>query len=227
MNIDSLVVKSPMDGFIIARENRDASGGIMFSGMTLPEYKAGDNVYPGRPIADVFDISSMEIRGKINEQQRVNVAAGQSATLQSDALPGVPLTARVTAVSGAAQNDFFFGSTGPLRTFDVMLKIDQADPRLRPGTSVRIELSGTKVENVLHVPRQAIFEKAGKAVVFVRMGDRFEPKIVQPTHRTEGRVALAAADGLTEGLEIAMIDPEKAPAAGAKKSSGSPAGVGK
>ena len=45
-NIDSLVVKAPMDGFVAIRENQDAAGGIFFSGMVLPEFRAGDNVYP-------------------------------------------------------------------------------------------------------------------------------------------------------------------------------------
>ncbi len=86
-NIESLTVKAPIDGFVVARENRDANSGIFYSGMTLPEYRAGDNVFPGRPVADVFDISQMEIRAKVNEQQRNNVAAGQKATVESAALP--------------------------------------------------------------------------------------------------------------------------------------------
>src|SRR5262249_12448154 len=123
-NIDSLVVKAPMDGFVVARDNRDASGGFFYSGMSLPEYRAGDSVFPGRPIADVFDLSQMEIRAKVNEQQRNNVAAGQAAVAESAALPEARLTAKVTTVSGLAQSDFW-GQSGPLRDFDVTLRLDQ------------------------------------------------------------------------------------------------------
>ena len=205
-NIESLTVKAPIDGFVVARENRDANSGIFYSGMTLPEYRAGDNVFPGRPVADVFDISQMEIRAKVNEQQRNNVAAGQKAAVESAALPEVKLTARVSAVAGLAQSDWW-GPSGPLRDFDVTLKIDQADPRLRPGISVQLLLAGTRVDNVLHVPRQAIFEKSGKPVVYVRVGDRFEARAVKPTHRTESRVAV---EGLAEGTEVALVNPEAA-----------------
>ncbi len=214
-NIDSLVVKSPMDGFVVARDNRDANGGFFYSGMVLPEYRAGDNVFPGRPVADVFDLSQMDIRGKVNEQQRVNVAAGQAATVEAASLPGVRLTAKVTAVSGAAQSDFFGSSSGPLRDFDVTLRLDRPDARLRPGVSVRLVLAGKRVDNVLHVPRQAIFEKNGKPVVYARAGDRFEPREVKPTQRTETRVAI---EGLAEGTEVALVNPEVRSKAAAKAS---------
>ncbi len=69
-NIESLVIKAPIDGHVVVRENRDAAGGFFFRGMTLPEYRAGDNTFAGRPVADVFDLSAMEMRVKVGEQDR-------------------------------------------------------------------------------------------------------------------------------------------------------------
>jgi multidrug resistance efflux pump len=205
-NIDSLVVKAPMDGFVVVRDNRDASGGMFYSGMTLPEYRAGDNVYAGRPVLDVYDISQMEVRSRVNEQERNNIAAGQPASVQSDALPGVVLSAKVTAVAGMTGGyDDFFSSGGPLREFDVTLALDQATSGLRPGTTVHLVMAGKHVDNVLHVPRQAIFEKAGKPTVYLRVGDHFEVRQVKPLHRTETRVAI---DGLDEGAEVALVNPD-------------------
>jgi hypothetical protein len=57
------------------------------------------------------------------------------------------------------------------------------------------------------VPRQAVFEKNGKNHVFVRLGDRFEQREVKVVQRTESRIAV---DGLSEGLEIALVDPHAA-----------------
>lgn len=220
-NIDSLVVKAPIDGYIVVRDNRDASGGIFFSGMTLPQYRAGDNVFAGRPVLDVFDISTMEIRGKVNEQERNNVAAGQAATVESDSLPGESLTAKVKAVSGMVQSGGFFSdSGGPLREFDVTLALDKSADRLRPGTTVRLLIAGTKVNDVLHVPRQAVFEKNGKPVVYLRVGNRFEVHPVTLKYRTETRIAL---EGLDAGAEVALIDPDKAPASTSAGKSGAPA----
>ena len=216
-NINSLVVKAPIDGFMVARLNSDASGGFYYSGMSPPEYRAGDNVFPGRPLADVFDVSQMEIRAKINEQQRNNVAVGQSASVESAALPEAKLAAKVSTVSGLAQSDWW-GSSGPLHDFDLTLQLDRVDPRLRPGTTVRLAIAGLRVEHVLHVPRQALFEKGGKPVVYVRTGDTFQARVVTPTHRTESRVAI---EGVPEGAEIALVNPEAT--SSGKKTASNPA----
>jgi multidrug efflux pump subunit AcrA (membrane-fusion protein) len=221
--LNNLVVTSPMDGFVVVRQNQDANNGFFYSGMTLPEYRAGDVVFSGRPIADVFDISNMEIKAKVNEQQRNNIAAGQTATVQADELPGVALSAKIMTVSGLAQSDFWSAS-GPLRDFDVTLQLDRVDARLRPGTSVDLVMAGTRLENLLNVPRQAIFEKAGKPVVYVRHGDQFEATPVKPTNRTENRVAI---EGLAEGTEIALINPDSAAKSATKPAAAATAGVGK
>ena len=47
--IDSLVLEASVDGVVSVKENRDASGGMFFFGMVLPEYREGDSVWPGRP----------------------------------------------------------------------------------------------------------------------------------------------------------------------------------
>src|SRR5581483_3452613 len=164
----------------------------------------------------------MEIRAKINEQQRNNVSAGQPATVESAVLPDAKLAAKVATVSGLAQSDWF-GSSGPLHDFDVVLRLDRGDPRLRPGTTVRLAIAGSRVDHVLHVPRQAIFEKNGKPVVYVRNGDRFEARVVTPTHRTESRVAI---DGVAEGAEVALVNPETA-TTGKKAAAPAPGGAAK
>jgi HlyD family secretion protein len=203
-NIDTLVLKSPIDGLVVIRPNNDASGGFFFSGMTLPAYRAGDNTFAGRALADVFDLSGMELRVKVGEQDRANVAVGQEATVQSDALAGVVSTAKVSAVAGGLSSSDFFDMAGPVRQFDVTLKLDSVDPRLRPGTTVHVLLKGKRVDNVLQVPLQAVRIKNGKPAVFVKRASGFESQEVKVVYRTETRVGL---EGLTEGTVVALVDP--------------------
>jgi len=203
-NIESLEVTAPIDGVVSVRENTDASGGVIFSGMTLPTYRVGDTANPGRPVMDLLDISGMEIRATVNEQERANVAAGQAVTVESDVVPHSSLTARITAVSGLGRA---VRQAGPLRLFDVTLVLDSADPRLRPGTSVKVVVQGEQVDGVLLAPRQAVFEQDGKPVVYARTGGGFEPREVKVVHRTESRVAI---EGVEEGTEVALISPDTA-----------------
>jgi multidrug resistance efflux pump len=216
-NTETLVIKAPMDGVIAVRENRDAAGGIFFSGMSLPAYRVGDTVNPGRPVLDIFDVSRMEIRASVNEQERANLEPKQTVRVHSDVGTGPPLTAAVKAVSGLGKTDW----AGPLRVFEVTLEIDRADPRLRPGTSVKVVVPGQRVDNVLILPRQAVFEKDGKPVIYERSGAGFEPRPIKVLHRTESRVAV---DGIAEGAEVALINPEATTTG--KPSTAAPAGPG-
>jgi multidrug resistance efflux pump len=219
--IDSLVVRTPIDGLVIARENRDVTN-MFYSGMTLPLYRAGDLVMSGRLVLEVHASAAMEVRIKVNEQERANATDGQAASVVADALPGRPYTARVSSLAGsAARGNFFDNTSGPLRMFDVTLRLDQPDPRLRPGTSVRVVLSGAEVRDALTLPRQAIFQKNGKPVVYARTGTGFTPREVKVTHRTESRVAV---EGVTEGTEVALVNPESSTTGSASPAGAVPAG---
>ena len=46
---------------------------------------------------------------------------------------------------------------------------------------------------MMHVPRQAVFDKNGKNHVFVKTGDRFEQREVKVEQRTESRLAIRSA----------------------------------
>ena len=214
--IDSLVVRTPIDGLVIARENRDGTN-MFYSGMTLPLYRTGDLVMSGRLVLEVHASDAMEVRIKVNEQDRANVTEGQTVSVVADALPGRPYPGRVSSLAGtAARGNFFDNTSGPLRMFDVTLRLDQPDPRLRPGTSVRAVVNGAEVRDALTLPRQAIFQKNGKPVVYARTGTGFTPREVKVTHRTESRVAV---EGVTEGTEVALVNPESS-------TTGSPAPAG-
>lgn len=205
-NIESLTVKAEMPGLVVVRENRDASGGMFFSGMTLPEYRAGDTVGGGRPVLDVFDISGMEVRTRIDEHQRDNVLVGQDALVRFDAMPGLEIAAKVISVANLATRSM--EAPSPIRQFDAVLQLARMDPRLRPGTSVRVLLKGRTVPEATYVPRTAIFEKDGKPVVYVRRPEsaHFEAVPVKVTHRTE---AYAAIEGVSPGVAVSLVSPER------------------
>ena len=81
---------------------------------------------------------------------------------------------------------------------------DASRPRLKAGVSAAVTLEGKDVPNAIHVPRQAVFDKNGKNHVFVKVDDRFEQREVKVEQRTESRLAIS---GVTEGTEIALVDP--------------------
>lgn len=207
--IESLELRAPIDGLVSIKENRDASGGMFFSGMTLPDYREGDSVWPGRPVADVIEAGRMELRAKVDENDRANLTEGQEAAVRVDALPGEVFPARVGALAGLATRASFFESASITRQFDVTFQFATPDPRLRAGSSAQVLLDGREIPDALHVPRQAVFERNGKNHVFLKVGDRFEQREVTIAQKTESRFVI---EGLEEGAEIALVDPTVTPA---------------
>jgi multidrug resistance efflux pump len=204
-NIDNMKVKAPIDGLVSVKENMDASGGMMFPGMQLPEYREGDLVYPGRFMAEVMDVSQMEAVAKVFENDRPNVSLGQSAEIHVDAQPDAVFQAKVKTIAGmASKRDW---GTDTIKRFDVTFDLLSHSAEIRPGTSAEVLVKGAQIKDQLYVPTQCVFDKDGKLVVYVKHGDRFEPVEAKIKFRTENRVAL---ENLAEGTEVALVNPEKA-----------------
>jgi hypothetical protein len=84
---------------------------------------------------------------------------------------------------------------------------------------VHLVIAGDPRKDVLYVPKQAVFMKNGKRVVYSQNGTAFEEHAVKVTAETESRTAV---EGVSAGTLIAFVDPT-AP----RKSSGtSSAGAG-
>lgn len=202
----TLKVTAPFDGLVSLKENQDAAGGFFYTGMVLPEYRQGDLVFPGRAIAEVLDVSQMEVQAKVSEIDRSRIEAGQKVEVQVDARPEQKFTGKVKGVAGQASRGFFFESGGTDRKFDVTFVLDVAEIPMRPGVTCDVRILGEQVKGALLLPRQAVFEKDGKPVVYIRRGNTFEAQEIKILHRSESRVAV---EGVAEGAEIALADPEK------------------
>lgn len=201
-NIEKMRVLAPMDGLVSLNKNENASGGFFFSGMSLPEYREGDQVEAGSTICQVVDAREMELVAKVGEQNRSNIKAGQSVEARLDALPGEVFHGTVKTVGGMSSHRFFEEDVGA--RFDVIIGLSTADSRLRPGLSAAVLIAGDQKKNVLYVPRQALFLKESKRVLYTRSGNGFEPREVKIQFENESR---AAVEGIDAGTEVALVDP--------------------
>ncbi len=89
----------------------------------------------------------------------------------------------------------------------------QLDVLLRPGLSGRRgESRRERIPDAIHIPVQAVFERDGQPMVYVKDGKRFEEREVRPLKRSESMMVIA--DGLKEGEVIALADPTAKPGEG-------------
>jgi HlyD family secretion protein len=203
-NIAKMRVLSPMDGLVSIEKNQGAMGEIMFAGMTLPEYRAGDQVQPGSAIAQIVDAQKMELTGKISERDRSNIRVGHPVEVEFDAEPGHIFHGTVKTVGGMSVTQFW--ETGMGGRFDVSIELKEQDASLRPGLTAQIVIVGDKKANVLYLPSQALLMKDGKRVVFVKRSKGFEQVETKVVCENESH---AAIEGLKLGDEVALLDPTK------------------
>jgi multidrug efflux pump subunit AcrA (membrane-fusion protein) len=201
-SLDKMRVSASMDGLVSIQKNMDALGGFMMSGMSVPVFHEGDQVRPGRSIAEIVDPDGLDLTAKIGEQDRTNVQVGQAVEVAFDALPNETSHGTVKSVGGMSVRDIFSGATSG--TFDVAVQLARQDPRLRSGLTAQIVFFGGTKKNVLYLPRLAIFVKDGKRIAYVRKGNGYEQREVRVLSQNESR---AAVDGLPEGAKVALVDP--------------------
>jgi multidrug resistance efflux pump len=212
-NIDSLRVRAPFDGFITVRTNFNAFGGIGFPGV-MPDYRVGDAAFPGQSIADLIDASHIEVAAKLPEQDRANVAPGQSVEVAVDASPEATLRGTVRTVSGVASRGVFDAGT---RQFDIAFDI-LGRPTVRPGVSAAIAISGQAYDNVLYIPRTAVFDVSGKPTVYVRASGGFDAHEVRVRAWTD---SVAVVENIDRSAEVALVNPN-APSGSRPKTQAAP-----
>ena len=201
LNIKKMQVAAPMDGLVSIQRNIAAMQ-IGWPGMTIPDYRAGDQVQSGTAVAEVIDSSQMELTSKIGEQERSNVKVGQSAEVEFDALPGRIFPGTVKTVGGMSTKQFWEANTQG--KFDINFQLLTPDPQLRPGLTAEIVVLGEKRKNVVYVPRLALFMRDGKRIVYLKNGTGFEQREVKIQCETESRVAV---EGLKTDDQVALLDP--------------------
>ncbi|HEX2665859.1 MAG TPA: efflux RND transporter periplasmic adaptor subunit [Candidatus Acidoferrum sp.] len=217
-NIKKMRIIAPIDGLVVIHGNRDATGGWFFDGMTLPDYHVGDQVNPGSSIAEVIDVSHLELYAQVGESDHTNLKPGQPVDIQVYALPSEHFTGKVETVGGATSHEFWDDNSQ--HKFDVTVLLDKPDPRLRPGFAARLSIRGDQLSHAVSIPSEAVFEREGKKIVYCKQHGSFDAQQVKIRALSEGR---AVVEGIRPGTVVALVNPEARALEKAKASNAEPA----
>jgi RND family efflux transporter MFP subunit len=193
--LDALEIRAPNDGILVYK--RDWRGDIT---------RVGDTVWPGEPVAEVPDLKKMEARVYVLEADAGGLAKGLSATVTVEAHPSIAYKGKIKKVDTLAKR-----RTGwiPVQYFGATLELDATDTAvMKPGQRVRAVLALDARPDAFSLPRNAIFEKNGKKVVYKLTGGEFAPVEVTLGPAAVGRVVVEK--GVAAGDEIALRDPTAA-----------------
>ena len=196
-NLGTLTLRAPADGIVSLLQVWHPSGGMAV-------LKPGEQAWPGAPIANLPDLSTLHITVRVDESDRGRLQTGQKVTAHFDALPDREFTGQVKQISTTASQDFT-GGWPFARNFAVELTLDQGDPRMRPGMSTSVRVTVDRVANAVMIPSQASFQKSGRTVAYVLQGTKFEERSIDVGRRSGDKLLIAK--GLQPGEKVAMQDP--------------------
>jgi RND family efflux transporter MFP subunit len=176
---------------------------VWHSGDSTP-FKPGENVWPGAPIAELPDASSLRIAGRVDETERGRLALEQPVTVQLDAIPDRQFTGSVEEIGTIASLDFSGNWPFPLN-FNLRIALDQQDPRLKPGMTAQVTVVVDRIPNAITIPSQAMFQKSGQTVAYVWNGSEFREQVISIGRTSRDRILVAK--GLNPGDRVALNDP--------------------
>jgi hypothetical protein len=163
-------------------------------------FAVGDTVWPGSGIAEVPDLSSLRLKGKIEEIDRGRMLLAQPVRVLLDPFPEKRYVGKLEAISPLTEQTFEWP---PTRSFRAYASLGETDSRLRPGMNGRMDVVVDKLRNVVSVPAKAVFAHDGRPVVLVPGKNGMHSVRVEVLARNPDEVAI---NGIEAGTQVALVD---------------------
>lgn len=156
----------------LAEANEDLSKTTIYASMdgtiTSISMEEGERVvgvgqFDGTEIMRLANMNVMEVRIDVAETDIVNVKVDDPAVIFVDAISNEEFSGVVTEIasSGTSANT---GTAEQTTTFEVRIRVDGLDKRLRPGMTATSDISTETVTGVLAVPIQCVTVREKKAI---------------------------------------------------------------
>jgi len=141
--LSKTLIYSPMDGTVSSRS------------CEVGERVVATGQFSGTEIMRVADLSSMEARVDVNENDVVNVKAGDHALISIDAYPGRKFNGVVKEIAATGTTSGT-GTQSEVTNFQVKIRITDHDVKLRPGMSATADIETQTVKGAVAVPIQSV-----------------------------------------------------------------------
>ena len=131
------------------------AGTISALNCELGERVVGTNDFAGTEIMRVANLTSLEARVDVNENDVVQVKVGDEVHIHLDAYPGHDFRGLVRRIASTAtvQNQ---GTQQEVTNFEVRIAVLAPDRQIRPGMSVNVVIDTQTVQQAVSIPVQAV-----------------------------------------------------------------------
>ncbi len=197
------------------------TGTVTVVNSELGERVVGTGMMGGTEIMVISDLTRMEARVDVDENDVVRVSIGDTARVEVDAYPDRIFDGVVTEIAHAARTRGM-GTQDEVVNFEVKIRIIEPDVMLRPGMSMIADIETDIRNDVLAVPIQSVTVRVDDSnteetnrtterrrgrvrdqpneIVFVVDGDKV--KAVQVKRGIMGERFVEIVEGLEEGMEV-------------------------
>lgn len=141
--LDKTTIVSPTDGSISSLTS------------LLGERVVGTSQFAGTEVMRIADLSNMEARVNVNENDIVNVKVGDVARISVDAYPDRKIAGVVREIASTATTNNA-GTQEQVTNFEVKIRVSDRSVQLRPGMSTTADIETDTVKNVIAVPIQSV-----------------------------------------------------------------------
>ncbi len=190
-------IKAPIAGWINYMSNFSQGW------MNAKPFKVGDQAWPGAGLAEIPDLASLEMEGKVEEIDRGRILSGLDVRIRVDSLPEAAFPGKLVMMSPMTVMGWEWP---PSRTFRGYAKLDKVDPRLRPSMNGAMDVVVSRIPDAISIPAKAVFTVNGKPTVYIELDGGYKPVQVEVLARNPDEVAVK---GLAAGSKITLVEPEK------------------
>lgn len=200
--LGQMEIKAPLEGVVIYQMNTSQGW------MNRQPFKVGDHAWPNAPLADIPDLSTIRMEGKLDEVDRGRVTLGNDVRVHVDAFPEQTLSANLAGISPLTQMSMEWP---PTRSFRAYAQIQKPDARLRPDMNGSMDVVTSRIPNAISIPGKAIFTRDGKPIVYMAQKDgTYRAVEIEILARNPDEVAIR---GIPDNAMVSLIELalEKAP----------------
>jgi HlyD family secretion protein len=136
-------IVSPIDGVVTRLKVREGEMVVV-----------GIQNQPGTTLMTVSDLGAIDAELKVAEADVLRLAIGQASTVTLESMPGRSFAGKVAEIGASALP--VSGTGAAAREFKVVVRLEQPDPRLRPGLTCDAEIVTAERAEAITVPLQSV-----------------------------------------------------------------------
>src|SRR5438874_548699 len=146
--LSKTTIYSPLDGTITILNSK------------LGERLVATGQFAGTEVMRVADLTHMQAIVDVNENDVVNVKLGDKAGVKIDAYGDRKFKGVVQQIANTGKTTGA-GTQEEVTNFEVKIRIDDHDVKLRPGLSCTADIETNEVKNAVAVPMQSVTNRTG------------------------------------------------------------------